>query len=74
LFVKKKVVKRKEIQKQNMISLFCHLYYVEVMTCISNKFSIESRGCRGRGRKVVGFTTTYAIRARGTTLCDKVCQ
>ena len=32
------------------------------------------RGRRGRDRMVVGFTTTYAIRARCTTLCDKVCQ
>ena len=29
---------------------------------------------RGHDRMVVGFTTTYAIRARCTTLCDKVCQ
>ena len=37
---------------------------------------------RGRDHMVVGFTTTYAIsayhrisiRARCTTLCDKVCQ
>jgi hypothetical protein len=46
------------------------------------------RGRRGRDRMIVGFTTTYAfstlsplmlwvrisIRARCTTLCDKVCQ
>ena len=43
------------------------------------------KGRRGRDRMVVGFTTTYAIsayhhwirisiRARCTSLCDKVCQ
>jgi hypothetical protein len=42
----------------------------------------SNRGCRGRDRMVVGFTTTYAISAyhhwrRGVLdakLCDKVCQ
>jgi hypothetical protein len=31
-------------------------------------------GRRGRDLMVVGFTTTYAIRVRCTTLWDKVCQ
>jgi hypothetical protein len=51
-----------------------------IYICFSNSMS----GRRGRYRIVVGFTTTYAIsayhhwcfsiRARCTTLCDKVCQ
>ena len=58
-----------------------------MLLCIGH---IETRGCCGRDRMVVGFTTTYAISAckplmlwvwillrQGvfdTTLCDKVCQ
>ena len=55
-----------------------------------DNFCLISRGCRGRDRMIVGFTTTCAISTyrhlrcefeshswRGvldTTLCDKVCQ
>ena len=31
-------------------------------------------GILGPSCMVVGFATTYVIRARCTTLCDKVCQ
>ena len=36
-------------------------------------FFVLCRDRHGRDRMVVGFTT-YAIRARCTTLCDKACQ
>ena len=38
------------------------------------KLALTLRDRRGRDHMVVGFTTTYAIKARCTTLWDKVCQ
>ena len=67
----------------SVITLFVILSFYSVITFLWRDCS---RDCRVRDRMVVGFTITYAIsayhhwccefaiRARCTTVCDKVCQ
>ena len=59
-----------------------YFYFLDLWRAKVYYTIIQAR--RGCGRMVVEFTTTYTIRsvpittdvvrARGTTLCDKVCQ